>query len=832
MAKYGTLTIKMDLDAEDLKKDIKSAQRALEDYDKKNQTLANKKLQLRIDAKDAQNKLAELDKKLEYLGKKGEILEEKIASAKTPLAKEQLELQLDAVTTQTEKVTASQDELNDKMNEYQRIWSETLNEIEYNERAQEHIKDNISDMSRKLTQAIENQNKLTEEAEKTAKAEKKATDEGGRGFEGLGKKIAKIGLGLVGLRTGLFFLRSAVSTLASQNDDINTKINTMKAAIANGLAPVVNFVINLFKTLLAYIGYIYKAWTGVNIFAKDTAKNTKKMKNNLGGANKEANKLKRTLAGFDEMNILQKDGGTSTGGGGGGVANDIDMSMFDDVEIPEWVKWIADNKESVLSFLKQVAAILATAFVLGSIVAFISKIKELQEGIAIIKDLLGGMSGLQIFAIIAGVAITIKGIIDLVGALSSDIIHLEDVLGGVGEILIGLGLIVAAFTPWGWIGVGLGLLAELASALIDTRTEEEKLEEANKRVEETQRAVNDAYKEFTNANKTHLNAYKNLEKAKANVSKTAKQLGIDEGKLNEIGADLFEGIRNGTIDINTLKRGNEDLTETYKLSKDQLLQVYESYIDLKDSEAALTTATDKLTTTQENLTEKTKEDMGTRLAQKLQLFEATGQYDELGQAMEDAYKSGSIGIEELSILMSNAMDKMDEETKQTFAKNLPADLKIALSSVNDINGALSNTTAKSYVLKFGMDTSDVQKKIDEAKRKISQLKVGKFFINVGVQSANGSVLFANGGLLGLPRLAPGGVVNNPGPGVNYRGANMGEKGPEAVVPLTNSQMMGLLGEAIARHINLKAEVPVYIGNRQVAREIRNINAEDSFAYNG
>lgn len=178
------------------------------------------------------------------------------------------------------------------------------------------------------------------------------------------------------------------------------------------------------------------------------------------------------------------------------------------------------------------------------------------------------------------------------------------------------------------------------------------------------------------------------------------------------------------------------------------------------------------------------------------------------------------------------MDKMDEETKQTFAKNLPTDLKIAINAVEEMGGMMSNLTAKSYVMKFGMNTSDVTKKLDELKRKFSNFKLGKLIISANVQSANGSVLLANGGLLGLPRLAPGGIVNNPGPGINYRGANIGERGAEAVVPLTNSQMMSQLGEAIARYVNIRAEIPVSIGNRQVAREIRNINADESFAYNG
>ena len=83
----------------------------------------------------------------------------------------------------------------------------------------------------------------------------------------------------------------------------------------------------------------------------------------------------------------------------------------------------------------------------------------------------------------------------------------------------------------------------------------------------------------------------------------------------------------------------------------------------------------------------------------------------------------------------------------------------------------------------------------------------------------------------LPRLAKGGIVNLPGKGVPIGGALTAEVSREGVIPLTDSQQMGLLGEAIGKYININATVPVYVGNRQIAREMRKIEAEDSFAYN-
>lgn len=83
----------------------------------------------------------------------------------------------------------------------------------------------------------------------------------------------------------------------------------------------------------------------------------------------------------------------------------------------------------------------------------------------------------------------------------------------------------------------------------------------------------------------------------------------------------------------------------------------------------------------------------------------------------------------------------------------------------------------------------------------------------------------------LPRLAVGGIVNMPNKGTMVGGAIAGESGREGVIPLTDTQAMAELGREIGRWININATIPISVGNRQIAREIKRINAEDDFAYN-
>ena len=121
--------------------------------------------------------------------------------------------------------------------------------------------------------------------------------------------------------------------------------------------------------------------------------------------------------------------------------------------------------------------------------------------------------------------------------------------------------------------------------------------------------------------------------------------------------------------------------------------------------------------------------------------------------------------------------------------------------------------------------------------KIPGTKIGinlKRLDRIGEHKYTGGGFRAKGGIFypsKLPKLAVGGIINQPGRGVPYNGAYIGERGAEAVVPLTDSQQMALLGETIGKYVNISATIPVYVGNRKVAREVRKMQANEDFAFN-
>lgn len=83
----------------------------------------------------------------------------------------------------------------------------------------------------------------------------------------------------------------------------------------------------------------------------------------------------------------------------------------------------------------------------------------------------------------------------------------------------------------------------------------------------------------------------------------------------------------------------------------------------------------------------------------------------------------------------------------------------------------------------------------------------------------------------IPKLAKGGIINMPGRGTLVGGAIAGEVGREAVLPLTDSQQMELLGEAIGRYITINANITNSMNGRIISRELQKIQNENTFAMN-
>jgi phage-related protein len=83
------------------------------------------------------------------------------------------------------------------------------------------------------------------------------------------------------------------------------------------------------------------------------------------------------------------------------------------------------------------------------------------------------------------------------------------------------------------------------------------------------------------------------------------------------------------------------------------------------------------------------------------------------------------------------------------------------------------------------------------------------------------------GRLSLPRLAQGGIVNNPGRGVMMGSYIAGENGPEAVLPLTDGTL-----QKLANMMPITVYVTNTMNGRVLNRELQRVQNQTSFATNG
>lgn len=245
-------------------------------------------------------------------------------------------------------------------------------------------------------------------------------DKVGDSVKNVTRKMSRWAMAVFGLRSAYMMVRNAISTIASNDQQLAADIEYIKNVLAYSLEPIVRTIVNLAKQLLAYVGYIIKAWTGYDIFA-----NANK---NLKSANKSAQELKRTMAGFDEMNVLQ-DNQSNSGGGAGA------MPKMEDVPIPGWVEWIGKHGKEILAIFSGIAAALIA----------------IKVGVKGIKAL--------------GIGIFVTGIVH---AIQSLLAYLDDpswenfgkIIEGVGIAVLGLALVFGSvpLAVAGAIALILGLL--------------------------------------------------------------------------------------------------------------------------------------------------------------------------------------------------------------------------------------------------------------------------------------------------------------------------------------------------------------------------------------
>ena len=249
----------------------------------------------------------------------------------------------------------------------------------------------------------------------------KSIDNIGKSTSNTIKHVARWALGIFAIESAYGFVRQAMSSVSQYNEQIATDVEYIRYALGSMLQPIIEGLIQLAFRLLTYVNYIAQAWFGVNLFANASTKSFEKNNKALGNSVKSAKELNKQIAGFDEMNVLND---TSSNSGGGASAGAISLPSMDlsqwQGEVPEWVKWIAENKDIVIAGL------------LG-----------ITGGLVAINLGLTAIQGIGVGIALAGIILAIQSLIKFLQDPTFE--NFTNIIIGIGTAIIGVGIIVSNF---------------------------------------------------------------------------------------------------------------------------------------------------------------------------------------------------------------------------------------------------------------------------------------------------------------------------------------------------------------------------------------------------
>ena len=516
------------------------------------------------------------------------------------------------------------------------------------------------------------------------------------------KKVVKWGLAVFGVRSAYLAIRQAMSTLSQYDETLGANIQYIKYALAMSIKPLIDWIVDAVYKLLQYVNYIAQAWFGINLFANASVKNFNK-------ANGAAKKLQKTLAGFDEMNVLNSN---NDSGGGGGIPS-FDLTRTD-VPIPKWVQWIADHKDLILTVLGALAATFAAA----TIAKWVSNLGGLATALGF------GATG---------------------------------ILGLLSQIAL--------------IGAGIVITITIAKKIWDETAQ------LKKELEEYRKKHNEIFEERIEKI-TDMNELYGEQKKILGLGKDA--LEQSENIWNKIFGFSSDYLENAKLFV---KDGNTII--------DQAIEIWK--------------ANGKNAVEQEQIKDKIVEQIKYNMQVKKILEEN--------------------GIE------TNEIMEWNDHLVQQY-KNMGGEIDYAKDELGNINDIVIED--KNMTINIGANTNEAEKETDSWLKTLTRglmdaLNPAGLSFRIGQDL--GKFFNAKGAIYYPPKLAAGGVINRPGKGIPLGSAIGGERGAEGVIPLTDSQQMELLGEAIGRYINVNLTNVTELDGRVIARKIDKVRSNDNFVMN-
>ena len=845
----GDVVIKAVLDIDTFKKQI-------EDLDKTK--INDKKIKLELDLENLKKQRTEIVKQMkpyqdQITNMSQGVSKEKIlaspefqeASAKL----KELQPQLESIATE---ITTYEMQLN-AINE--QIGSNVVEQVK-EEVAVKQTTKAVEEKTEEIEKQVDTQKQLTEEVKKTNKEQTQNTlsntiNEATKQSNTLGQTLSKIGkvvggvaiasIAMIGFAMGMASERSetikqAIEKIQAMVDVLINKLITMiepflpkilpliekvltlifqiAEALDKVLGPVLEGIIKAVGWIIDGIGWLIEqilSLLGIDIsketsqFAKDLSSASKSLK----GTNKEVSKLRKQLLGFDEMNILNSNTGSigALGGIGGGNSNFKKAVEKDKTALEEFQDQL--DKLGDYKFLGGYTN-QDTIFGVGAGAFDINKVGD---------DLVKYAQQFSEFLHTSRSSSEKNGIVTIVGKTGEKLQITRKELDSLVDDLNKKVISKKNLNSW----------LKIQKVFQDMNV---------KRYSITQKAIAQGFKDATINYKDGL-VYVRLATGET-ITYTEQEFEGLKQYIHSFADGIVATVDDTTDHINT-EIGGVNGVVTGALSSIQY--------GAQGAATGVTGAFNDIGNSAENNANKTQLNWIGAGAGIIQKFT-----DNTSSGVKGAVTGALAGIQ------TSSVDSADK-TKKTWIKT--AQDIIDKFTGKDDNGVLGAVQGAIDAIKQNDPEINVkpstqgfaQSLVDTAKNTtitIKNVKVEKKGMKEGIQGAVqgltiglgstvasgvariGLSVFGAKGLLLGPHLASGGIINRPGRGIPLAtgGAIAGERGREAVVPLTDSQQMAYLGREIAKNVVINLTNVTELDGRQLARSVTQVMSDMNFASNG
>lgn len=458
--------------------------------------------------------------------------------------------------------------------------------------------------------------------------------------------------------------------------------------------------------------------------------------------------------------------------GGGGIGTktplpSMDLSNLSNIEIPDWLKWIGENKDLILIISGIAGAIglvwkglklIADIKGVGSVLGLFKKAEAGVKGAGIaIKGFGSALKGLSFIKLLKGSAIiigVIEGIKALVEAYKS-ISKASKEYNDIGVITQSTfdRIVDSMQKILELCGGSIGQMISFGLELLQITDKNHLAQQATDKYKEALDKALEAEKEATTQKELlisstgrHLDAIKKQRKAKEDLTKIEKENGITAKSLQE------------QIDKGTLSYDNMNAKQ---------IKVYEAYLKEQSAE-------EQVKITKQNLRKETEEyskkkeieyhqkqkTIKASLEQRATLVKEGEDYGKLAKDIKTAMDKNVITVDEAKDLVELALADMSEENRKTFLKDFPDNFKSGLNP-------------KKYEGAMGTLKRSLKNYWDGIK---SWFGIGlKVKVPTGSSNRKGAVTYTKKGGVYLPKLATGGIINYPNHRCSIRSCNRWRK---------------------------------------------------------